>query len=174
MDSRFSEGAPARRYTRRGVVGRGGVAVGALGLASVAGVGGLEAALAAASGGLSPARRRTYGALVEAVSLSDHNRVSVANLGRTVDRFDDLYRGADPNWRRTVEISLDLAEKGSGRSGFAQASARARLERLRRWAGSDAQVDGMRLRDVSPSLLSLTGVALPSGAPHAPPETVTV
>jgi hypothetical protein len=148
------------RFSRRTFVMRGGAAAGALGASSVVGSGAIESALAAASGGLSPRRRATYSALVEAVAVAGPANVTATNLGATTDHFDDLYRGAHRSFRIGVDTVLDLLESGAG-GGFSSASRSARLQLLRGWAHgpADARHASKPCRELAP--VAVTYAALP-------------
>jgi hypothetical protein len=164
------------RITRRRFVIRGGAAAGALSAVSVAGLGGIERALAVVSGSLSPARRATYGALVEAVALAGTTDVSATNIRRTTDEFEAICRVRGPKFRRSVENVLDCLREGAGGAGFAKASAPKRLQYLRDWFEGpiEAEHRGLRWRAVAPTAVTYAALPFYPHGPDDPPFPTTV
>ena len=163
----------ASSYTRRDLVRRSAMLAGAAGAASLAGVPGFENALAAVSGDLSPARRDTYSALVEAVALAGTTGVSDNDLKGTTDDFAGFYARAAAPVRANVDAILDSVETGEGR-GFTKMDTRARLKQLRRWHAIDPQkqssVNGRRWRAVAPVAVELAALPFhPDDAWDRPP-----
>src|SRR4051812_29490702 len=111
--------------TRRTLIVRTGEAAGAVGLASIAGLGPLTDALAA-GGSLTQARQQTYRAMLEAVALVPDGGVSGA-LDAATRRFARWYGTAPDEANADVDLLLDEIDSGRP-GGFANASPRARLQ----------------------------------------------
>jgi hypothetical protein len=133
------------RFTRRRFVKHGATVAGAASATALLGGTGLGRALAAsATGALSEARRKTYGAVVEAVALAKHSGVSASNLDGTTRRFESIYDRADEGFRTGVDSVLDRLEEAAGADGFTALDARARLKLLREWTkGGKHEVRGI-------------------------------
>jgi hypothetical protein len=115
----------------------GGLAVVA-GAASFGFPGGLERAIAAAGGGLTPARRRTYRALVEAVGSAPGNQVQRGAAAQATTAFAAGYEDRFPEVRRYIDSVLDTVESAPGGRRFSRLDPADRLRLLRdRLTGSD-------------------------------------
>ncbi|HEX2232477.1 MAG TPA: hypothetical protein VHG69_03840 [Thermoleophilaceae bacterium] len=119
---------------------------------------GTPVAGAAKSGGLSPARRRTFTALVATVAEANGTRFDAAYLRQAADGFDGWYAGAPRETRELVERTLDGVE-GNGSQRFSGMSRRRRLAALHGWRhGRSRHAQG----------LAYDAVTL-AGSPFGPP-----
>ncbi len=150
------EGGPYFSVTRREFVAAGGVAIGALGAASLGWPASKLAAASSSKDGLTAARAATYAALVEALALAPET--GVIDASRSQDAMDRWYASAPASTRTYINGVLDLLEEKSSGSFKTRGSAD-RLKLLRAWVG--AQHHGVG------------GAAVLLGAPVVAPDTDT-
>jgi hypothetical protein len=126
------EEGPRSRVTRREFVVAGGVAVSALGAASLGWPAGKLAAAPVSHDGLSPARAATYAALVEALALAPET--GVVDASQSQEAMDRWYASAPATTRTYIDGVLDSVEDESSGS-FKAKGAADRLKLLRGWVG---------------------------------------
>jgi len=160
--------------TRRQFLVRGGALAGALA------VGGTTAGLLPAGGtaqtsALSPARRRTYTALMEAVVTQPSMRLDAAIAPGAATDFAAAYAGWPPERRRDADAVLDALERSSAATGFSGLDRHARGEELRaRARATSAHPDAAERQrlDLAARALELAAVVL--GPPDSGHQIVTV
>jgi hypothetical protein len=118
--------------TRRQVLVRGGLALGAVGAASLGLARPLAAAPPAGRSGFDSARRQSYVALVSAVAALGSTPADAARAQWAADRMAADYAGRLPESRQAIDGVLDAL----GRRGFARMDDRSRVALLRGWVRS--------------------------------------
>jgi hypothetical protein len=93
---------------------------------------GVPIAGAVANGGLGPARRRTFTALVATVAEANGTRSDGAYLQAAAEGFEAWYTGAPVETRELVDRTLDGVEAGAGQR-FSRMARRRRLAALHGW-----------------------------------------
>jgi hypothetical protein len=116
-----------RRLTRRGFVKRSGLAIGAVGVAGLRGD-----ARATGQGGLTPARRGTYQALVGVLAAHNGLRADARTVDGVTDSFARWYRESPRSMRAHVEKVLDDVEDVVP-GGLTRAARSRQAAHLRRW-----------------------------------------
>lgn len=114
--------------TRRSFIAKGGVV--AAGVAAVA-VPLVESEASASSSRLSRDRRRTFGALVEAVGSFPGTRVDSGEGSAAGARLAQEYRRAGETERHHIDLVLDAIAATTGARAFASVSVERRLVALR-------------------------------------------
>src|SRR4051794_24468487 len=102
--------------TRRQFLVRGGALAGALAVGGTAAV--LPAGGTAQASALSPARRRTYTALMEAVVTQPSMRLDPAIAAPAAADFAAAYAGWPPERRRDADAVLDALEHAPAAGAF--------------------------------------------------------
>lgn len=130
MDSRPTIGGPGA-LTRRNFVKRSGVLGAAAWFAATGWEKTIGRALAAVTAGLDGRHRRTYVALVEAVSASESAHVSRADAKEIAERYERWFDRQSPHVQQAVGSILDAVETGYEKGRFHRASVAERLEYVR-------------------------------------------
>jgi hypothetical protein len=161
------------RTTRRQFLLRGGALAGALALGGGAAV--VPSGGSAAAAALTPARRRTYTALMEAVVTGPSLRLDPAVAPQAAEQFAAAYAAWPPDRRRDADAVLDALE------GVPAAGAFSGLDRGRR--GAELRAGGRATRatptaaerarlDLTARALELAAVVL--GPPDSGHQIVSV
>lgn len=120
--------------TRRGFVVRSGMTLGAVGALGLP----WDAAAAEASLALSPARQRTYGALVATLAAANGMPSDDYLVASASEHFTGWYASLPTNQQQHVESVLDAME-GAAAEGFSRGTASTRLVTLSEWRHAPAQ-----------------------------------
>ena len=129
----------AGRLTRRQALARGGLALGALGLASAGFARPLAAAVPSRRDGFDAARRSVYVALVGAVAALPERPVDGHRADWAANRLAADYASRLPESRRAIDDVLDALDD----RGFARMGERQRVALLREWAAGGPDGRGL-------------------------------
>jgi hypothetical protein len=146
-----------RAFLRRSVAAAAGIAgVGAVGFPALS---------STPAPNLSPARRRDFRALVEALGASPRTLVDASRAGEVTAALAASYEARPARSRRELDALIDAIESGQGRPRFASLPPEARLAQLAK------RMRAPEARRGSPSATCLLSEAVGlAAAPFYPPR----